>query len=123
MALEQNLVCISRVAGADLSAAQYKFVESNTAGTVTVANAAGEKVLGVVQNDPTSGQVAAVAYQGVSKVVAGGTVAIDADIATDASGRAVAATTGNKIVGRAISGGSVGEIISVLLLPGAAAAA
>lgn len=117
MAIEQNLVTITVVAGADLSSSQFKFVESNSSGTATVCNAAGEYVLGVLQNDPTSGQAATVATSGISKVVLGGTVAINDQISTDASGRAIAATTGHKIVGIARKGGSVGEIGSVFLRP------
>lgn len=117
MAIEQNLDTITLVAGADLSSSQYKFVESNSSGTATVCNTAGEYALGVVQNDPTSGQAATIAVSGVSKVVLGGTVAINDQISTDNSGRAIAATTGHKILGIAIVGGAVGNIGSVLLRP------
>lgn len=117
MAIEHDLDNISRVAGADLSSAQFKFVESNSSGTVTVTNAAGEYVLGVLQNNPASGQAATVAVGGISKVVLGGTVSINDQISTDASGRAIAATTGHKIVGIAIKGGAVGEVGSVFLRP------
>jgi hypothetical protein len=117
MAIEHDLDNISRVAGADLSSAQFKFVESNSSGTVTVTNAAGEYVLGVLQNNPASGQAATVAVGGISKVVLGGTVSINDSIATDNAGKAVAASTGNKIVGIAIKGGASGEIGSVLLRP------
>ena len=117
MAIEHDLDNISRVAGADLSSAQFKFVESNSSGTVTVTNAAGEYVLGVLQNNPTSGNAATVAVGGISKVVLGGNVTINDSIATDNAGKAVAASTGNKIVGIAIKGGASGEIGSVLLRP------
>ena len=117
MATEYDIENITRIAGADLSAAQYKFLESNSSGTVTVTNSAGEYVLGVLQNNPASGNAATVAIFGISKVVLGGTVAINDQISTDASGRAIAATTGHKIVGIAIKGGAVGEIGSVLLRP------
>ena len=117
MATEYQVVCLTRVAGADLSAAQYKFVEMSSAGTVTVCNTAGEGALGVLQNDPTSGQTATIAYEGVSKVVAGDTVAIAGKVSTDNAGRAIPATTGHKILGVAMSGGAVGQIISVLLKP------
>ena len=117
MATEYDLENISAVAGADLSSSQFKFVESNSSGTVTVTNAAGEYALGVLQNNPASGQAATVAIGGISKVVLGGTVAINDQISTDASGRAIAATTGHKIVGIARKGGAVGEIGSVLLRP------
>lgn len=117
MAIEYDLENITVVAGADLSSSQFKFVESNSSGTATVCNSAGEYALGVLQNDPTSGNAATIATSGISKVVLGGTVAINDQISTDASGRAIAATTGHKILGIAIKGGAVGEIGSVLLRP------
>lgn len=117
MAIEQNLVTITRAAGADLSSSQYKFVESNSSGTATVCGTAGEYALGVLQNDPTSGNAATIAVSGISKVVLGDTVAINVEVSTDASGRAIPATTGHKIVGIAIVGGAVGNIGSVLLRP------
>lgn len=124
MAYEEGLKCITRIAGADLTAAKYRFVEA-ASGKVTRCNAAGESALGVLQNDPDIDEAATVAILGsVTKVVAGAAIALDADITTDNQGRAVTAATGNKIHGKAlIAAGAAGEIISVLLQPGAAASA
>jgi hypothetical protein len=122
MATEQKVCSITRIAGADLSAAQYLFVEQSTAGTITVCNGAGEYALGVLQNDPTSGQAGTVAVSGVTKVVAGGTVAIGAKVTTTAAGKALTATTGQQILGEAMSGGDADEVISVLLRSSGAAA-
>lgn len=83
-------VCITLPAGADLSAAanQYKFVEITTAGKVTVANAAGEKVVGVLQNKPKSDEPATVCVWGVTKVRADETLDEGDLIATSADGEA-----------------------------------
>lgn len=118
---ELNIVTLTRTAGADLSASQNRFVEQANTGAVTVCNTAGEKALGVLYNDPTSGQAATVAYDGVVRVVAGGVVAIGDSIATDNQGRAVNATTGQTILGEALSAATAaGQIVSVLLRPYAA---
>lgn len=122
MATEQKVCSITRLAGADLSNSQYLFVEQSAAGAITVCNAAGEFSLGVLQNDPTSGQAGTVAVSGVTKVVAGGNVAIGAKVATTAAGKALTATTGHQIMGEAISGGALDEVISILLRPSGAAA-
>lgn len=54
----------------------------------------------------------------VSKVVAGGTVTAGALVTSDATGRAVAATSGDFINGTCLEGGAVGELITVLAYPG-----
>ena len=118
MATDFNVECLTRIAGADLSTTgQYLFVEQNNAGAVTVCNSAGENALGVLYNDPASGQSASVAYDGIVRVMAGATIAIGELVATTAAGKAAVATNGQVILGEAISGGGDGEIISVLLRP------
>ncbi len=121
MAFEQDLKIISRTAGADLSTTgQYRFVEQSSAGTITVCNSAGENALGVLQNDPVSGVAGAVAYDGVTKVLAGATIVPGNQIATTAAGKAAVATSNQVILGEAVSGGADGEVISMLLKPMAA---
>ncbi len=120
MSIEQNVVTIARTAGADLSAKQYCFVEQSSAGTITVCNTAGENALGVLQNDPTSGQTGSVACNGVTKVLAGATIVPGDQLSTSAAGKAIVATSTYVIQGEAISGGADGEIISMLIKPMAA---
>lgn len=115
MSTEQNLVTISRIADADLSAAQYKFVKQTATGTVELCDSEGETAIGVLQNNPGDTQAATVAVGGVTRVLAGATVAIGAEVMTDATARAITATATNAALGEAISGGAVGEVISVLL--------
>lgn len=118
MAVDYDLDVLTRLAGADLSATgQYRFVEQSTAGTVTVCNSAGENALGVLQNNPTSGQAAVVAVGGVSKITAGATIAIGDQLATTAAGKAAPATNGQVILGEAMTGGADGSIISMLWRP------
>lgn len=124
MAYEEALKTITRVAGADLTAAKYRFVKGDGAGGVVRCSAAGEQPLGVLQNDPIQGEAATVAINtSTTKVVAGGNIALDAEVATDNQGRAVTAAAGNAIVGTAQIAGAAGDIITVLLQPAAAAKA
>jgi hypothetical protein len=95
MATEINIgYDITVAAAADLSAKQHFFVKAdgNLAG-------AGAEALGVLQNDPTSGQAAAIRVMGVSKVVYGGTIAVGDQVSSDASGKAVKYTAASVSAG------------------------
>ncbi len=116
MAFESNLSTRSIVTSADYSAKQYMGCALDSSGLAAVP-AAGANIDGVVQNKPALGQVATVAVAGVTKMVAGGVVAAGADVAVDNQGRAVAATTGNYVVGKAMQAASgAGVIIAVDLI-------
>lgn len=120
---------ITLVAGADLSAAQYKFVKIGAGGVVTVCNGATDKPIGVLQNAPLSGQEAEVVVAGGTKVVSSGNIAIGSAIGTDASGKAAALTAGTDttkyVVGTVIlPAGADGEILTAVVncaAPGRAA--
>ena len=104
------------------SGKQYRFVKITAAKTVGVADAAVTgPVIGVLQNKPQKlGSAATVAISGVSKVEAGATVSAGDPLSVDASGFAIAATTGKPIVAFALTGGVAGELVSALLSgPGA----
>src|SRR5687768_2741480 len=132
MAFENPLYCPpGLVAGADLSAHQFKFVKlSGTGLQVVVCSAAGENAFGVLQDKPDAqGKAASVATLGVSKVVAGGAIAPGDLVTTDAQGRAIAAAkastntadagaasdplVGSHVQGVAMTGGATGQLISV----------
>jgi hypothetical protein len=111
-------VKISRVAGADLSAKQYHFVEMDSAGLVTACNGAGDLPIGVLQNAPIAGQEAEVLVVGGTKVVAGEAVTTASIIGTSATGTAVAKdTTTNYRVGRVIdaTGAADGVTVSAII--------
>jgi hypothetical protein len=84
------------------------------------ATVQGEKVLGVSKyTAPDQGDLA-LDVLGSSVVEAGAAVAADADVITDADGRAITATgaAGERIVGRALSVASAaGAAIEILLTP------
>lgn len=132
MAYDNASLCITMKAGADLSSSQYLFVECSAADTVTVCNAAGERAIGVLQNDPTTNGAATVAVSGVVKVKAGAAVSANALVKTNSSGKAITAAAatvdtsdtggasdpvvGSYVMGIALNAASAdGDIISVLL--------
>jgi hypothetical protein len=133
MAVQEALTCITLKAAADLSTKQYYAMKVSAANTVNVASAAGEPVIGFLQNKPSAANEAAtVAYTGRTKAVAGAAVAAGAyvkvlangkvdDASTamtaDASGAsATAATTGAHTIGIALTAASAdGDVIEVLL--------
>ncbi|MEM7806281.1 MAG: hypothetical protein AAF545_15330, partial [Pseudomonadota bacterium] len=109
-------------AGADLSAVQFHFVVIDSDAQISAAGN-GAAAVGVLQNKPAAaGRGASVAVGGVTRVECGGTIAAGADIGSDANGNAVAATTGDTILGVATEGGASGEIIAMIFQPRGTAA-
>lgn len=86
-------VNISKNAGADLSAHQFKAVKLDSNGNVVLCGN-GELGLGVLQNNPGNGQTATVRISGVSKMVASGVIGAGVAIGSDANGKAKAAVAG-----------------------------
>lgn len=117
MAFETPGFAFTREASGDLSASQHHCVELDANGRVTISNAAGESVLGILQNDPAAlGREAAIMSTGISKVVAGAVVAAGALVQTNASGRVITVASGDYVVGRALeAAGADGEVIPVHL--------
>lgn len=115
MAFHEDVKKVTILAGSDLSANQYSFVNRNASNQLALAGA-GLDADGVLYDKPSAqGRAAAVAINGVAKVLLGGTVAVGDDVTSDATGRAVTATTGDVILGVCAKGGAVGEIGSVQL--------
>ena len=116
MAYEQTLRTIGLPASADLSASQFCFVVVNASGQLALP-AAGGDAEGILQDKPNgAGVVGEVGILGVSKLVVGAAGVTGGDLlASDASGKAVTAVTGNKILGRALATGAAGVIIPALI--------
>lgn len=116
MAVEQPLMNIGYLpAGADLSAKQFYAVKVNSSKAIVLAGA-GENALGVLQNDPTSGQAAEVMVVGVSKVKLGATVVAGENVMADAAGKLVPATGVNAVLGVCLQGGDANEIGEIALV-------
>lgn len=121
MATENSVSSITLLAAADLSASQYRVAQVNASGQAALCGATGVAV-GILQNKPASGRAATVAFHGVSKAIAGATVAAGARVTSDANSAVITATTGDSSLGVALTGGAAGDVISVLIgAPGMAA--
>ena len=112
-------VVLSIPAGADLSAKQYTFVKISGTGVISVA-AATDAPIGVLLNDPASGETAAVAVSGIVKIKASAAIVAGVPVGTTATGTAVTLVAGTDttkyIVGRAITAaGAAGDIITVAI--------
>ncbi len=117
MAFETPGFAFSREASGDLSAAQHHCVNIDGNGQVAVVSGSGDDVAAILQNDP-SAQVneASLMKTGISKVVAGAAVVVGVLVMSNASGRAITATSGQVVFGRALeAAGGDGETIPVLL--------
>lgn len=104
MAVEIPVLVKSFVAGEDLSAKQFFFVELNaTTGSVELCDAATDIPIGILQNSPESGETADVMIVGITKVSASGALAVGTILSTDAAGQGVAAIATTYPVARVIS--------------------
>ena len=106
------------IAGEDLSAAQFKFVTLESDGQVDLADAAGERAIGVCLVGGPAGAAVTVAMSGKVNVIAGGTIAAGAAVQTDANGDALTAATGDYVMGYALEAGVDGQIIAIELIQG-----
>ena len=108
-------------AAADLSGKQHYFVKLASATTVNVCTATTDRAIGILQNNPTSGQQAIVQIFGISKVVADGTIAFNNVIGTSADSQADAIVPGTDTsvvtLGIAIQAASAGETFTMFLNP------
>lgn len=102
MAYSQDGPLRSFPSDADYSAdgtGQFRAVKRTATGIV-LCGAADIDFLGILQDDPKTGEGGTVKVYGSTKAVAGGAILITDELTTDAAGRIVAATTGQVIVGR-----------------------
>lgn len=105
-------------AAADLSGSQYRFVAVNSGGNAALCGVDAQAI-GVLQNKPTATQAASIMTTGASKVIADGTVAAGAKVSASATAGAVTTGTG-AVLGIALTGGVINQIITVELSAAAA---
>ena len=122
MAYESPSITLGTLtAAADLSAKQYHFVKLASATTVNVCSATTDRAIGILQNNPTSGQQAVIQIFGISKVVADGTIAFNNVIGTSADSQADAIVPGTDTsvvtLGVAIQAASASETFTMFLNP------
>lgn len=111
-------VVIGLEAAADLSALQYHVVRvvSNNAVNIASQNSV-MRAVGVLQDTPNAvGRAARVGIEGESFVIAGASYAAGVPISHNASGRAIAATSGLCVIGYSLeSAGADGDMVRILL--------
>lgn len=102
MSFTKQGISVGMVAGADLSAAQYRFVKLDGDSVVLCAGTT-DLPVGVLQNAPLSGEHAEVMISGITpvKAVAAG-LAAGAKLATNAVGRGQAAVSTQNVVGQVL---------------------
>jgi hypothetical protein len=94
-------------------------VLTSTGRTVALAASVGVQIYGILQNKPTSGAAADVGFTGVTKAVAGGTIAAGAALMTNASGQLITWTAGSGYaqVGYAIEAAVSGQTFTAFIGP------
>lgn len=122
MAYENGILNVSFEAGEDLSSDQYRFVILSS-GKVYRPNATTDKAIGILQNAPAAGAAASVRMLGISKLVAGETIAENEYVkleyvsAADA-GKGLDADTALDLASAiCLEGGDEDDLITVAVLP------
>lgn len=134
MAIEGVQTLWSYTAGASLANAQYTFVKLNGTGDQVIqCSAVTDIPVGVLQDNPASGETATVCIFGLTKLVTGAAassgLAAGQQIGTDAAGAALAITPGTDttkyLVGRVLyASAAAAEYVSAFIdcvAPGRAA--
>lgn len=109
---------ITAVSGADLTGKRFYTVTLETNGKLALANTAGERCLGIIQNAPSGdGKIGRVRINGVSKVIVAGAVEEGAELSATTAGKLTTASAGHYIVALALepSGGD-GDIIRAMVV-------
>lgn len=106
-------------AAEDLSAKQYYFVKLDGDGKIVAPTAVTDQVIGVLQNDPDTGEMGSVMIFGVSKVVADAAITLGDIIGTSLDGQAQTAVATQYSCGKALETVTgVGQIFKALIGPG-----
>ena len=129
MSQASNQMVKSLLAGASFASKQYFAVQmTSTDNTVIVAGAAaaeGSHVIGIIQNEPGSGEAASVAIGGTSKLSMAAACDQGEKIKSDGNGEGTPVDADQKsVIGIALEASDGdGSIIEVLLTPGGVAQA
>ena len=123
MAYEETLVTQSYKAASDFSDNQYRLVEISADDTVDLADSSTADIIGVNQGTPDSGEAAAVAISGVTKVVAGESLSAGNLVTSGSDAKAEKAETGSsddiedntRILGKVVNGADSDGYASVLI--------
>jgi hypothetical protein len=111
---EKSMVC----GAADLDTKRYYVMKQHTDGTVIIAAAATDAIIGVLQNKPKIGEPALIRFGGTTKVISGGAINPGAWVTSDGNGAVIATTTDkNVVLGKYLGSAAAasGDIIEVQL--------
>ena len=89
-------------AGASLTSSQFLFATTDSSNNIVVNTTSGADCIGVIQDNPPSGDPVNVQSYGISQVVSGAAITAAAGgspIMSDGAGKAIAATSSNHIMG------------------------
>jgi len=104
------------LAGADLTDKLYYAVKLSAANTVVVCSSQGEDGEGVLYSEASAtGRGVAVAYAGMVKGIAGGTITAGAKVTVGTTGKFEAAASGDYEWGTAVEGAASGDIFKIRL--------
>jgi hypothetical protein len=110
-----NRTFISMSAGEDLSSSQYQIVYVDAANSVKQRNSQGAPGIGILNNKPQSGEHASVVVMGLTRCVAGDTIAAGNWITVSASGTGIPVSSGEYIFGKSITGVASGSVFQMLV--------
>jgi len=124
MSAIESVIPITLEAKADLSTLQFTFVDvdatsvdSQGRARVGAPSGAGGMAIGVLQNKPNAlGQAAEIHVGGLTKVKAGAATAAGIDIQTNAAGKAIAAASGDVVLGHSITAATAADQLMEVLL-------
>ncbi len=112
---------VTLTAASDLSAQQYNIVHYAGPRNCDIRSLGQTLALGpigVLENKPEANQAARVTYSGQTRVRAGAAITAGRTFTANASGRAITATSGSLVIGRALEAAAVdGDLISALIFP------
>lgn len=93
---------------------------AGTSRETTPITTKGERIYGVVQNKPLTGQAADVGFLGVSKAIAAAAISAGHAICVSTVGKFISSVTSTHIVGYAIEAAVTGQVFTAMIMPGPA---
>jgi len=119
MALQHDVNLMSLPAGADLSSAQYHFVELASDGECILVDAAGAASIGINYGKPSAaGTITSIRPLdgNIALVEAAEAITIGGFVASNAAGEAIALVTGHVPLGVALTTGVNGTIMRIITI-------
>lgn len=116
MSAEKRIDTETFTAAVDLSLKQYFLMKQDASGNAVLAAAGTDKIEGNIVEPALSGAPVTVQTIGIMKVIAGGTIAINDRVTSDANGKAITTTTGGDYsIGRARTAAVAGDYVEVFI--------